>query len=66
MVLKIIELEGSSPKSWEDAVSNAVAEASKSVRGIQRVIVDCLDCKVENSKIAEYRAVVRVSFKVER
>jgi len=66
MVYTIIKLEGSSPKSWEDAVNNAVTEAAKTVRGIQRVMVDNLDCKVENNKIAEYRADVRISFKLER
>ena len=66
MVYTIIKLEGSSSKSWEDAVNNAVTEAAKTVRGIQRVIVDSLDCKVENNKIVEYRADVRISFKLER
>jgi hypothetical protein len=66
MVYTIIKLEGSSPKGWEDAVNNAVTEAAKTVRGIQRVMVDNLDCKVENNKIAEYRADVRISFKLER
>lgn len=66
MVVKIIELVGTSTEGWEDATNDAVAEASKSVRGITRVIVNGLDVKVENDKIVEYRADVRISFRIER
>jgi flavin-binding protein dodecin len=33
-VVKIIELIGSSPKSWEDAAKNAFAEAAKTIKNI--------------------------------
>ena len=65
-VVKIIELVGSSPKGWEAAVESAVKEASKTIRGITRVGVKELDVKLEGSKIAEYRARVEISFRIER
>jgi hypothetical protein len=65
-VVKLIELVGTSPNSWEEATSNAVKEAAKTVRGITRVLVNGLDAKVEDGKIVEYRADVRLSFRVER
>ncbi len=62
---KVIELIGSSPKSWEDAVSNAVTKAAKHVRELRVAEVDELDVTIEEGKITAYRAKVHVSFKYE-
>ena len=65
-VVKIIELIGSSPKDWEDATKNALAEAAKTIKNIKSVYVKRCNAKVENNKIVEYRAVVKIAFVVER
>jgi len=65
-VVKIVELIGSSPKSWEDATKNALAEATKTVKNIKSIYVKRCNAKVENNKIVEYRAVVKIAFVVER
>ena len=65
-VVKIIELVGESPKGWEEAVSGAVQVASKTVRGITRVGVKEMDVKIENGKVAAYRARVEISFRLDR
>ena len=65
-VAKIIELIGSSPKSWEDATKNALEEAAKTVKNIKSVYVKRCNAKVENNRIIEYRAVVKIAFVVER
>ena len=62
-IYKIIELVGSSPKGWEDAVQVAVKEASKSLRDLRIVEVDKLDAKIVDGKIVSYRAKVKLSFK---
>ncbi|OLS22087.1 MAG: hypothetical protein HeimC3_32750 [Candidatus Heimdallarchaeota archaeon LC_3] len=62
-IYKIVELVGSSPKSWEDAVNVAVTEASKSIRDIRIVEVVTLDAKIAEGKIVSYRAKVKLSFK---
>lgn len=64
-VYKIIELVGSSPTSWEEAVNNAVNLAGKSLRDIRVCEVVKLDTKIENGKILAYRARVQLSFKYE-
>ena len=64
-VVKIIELVGNSDKSWQDAVENVVMRASKTVRDICGVDVLGWTGKVENAKIVEYRANVKISFIVE-
>ena len=62
---KIIEVVGTSEVSWEAAAKNAVATASKSLRDLRIAEVRQLDMKVENGKVAGYRARVSLSFKYE-
>jgi hypothetical protein len=64
--VKIIELVGSSPKGWEEAVRSAVSEAAKTIRNIKSVHVKRYTAKVERNRIVEYRALVRIAFTVER
>ncbi len=65
-VVKIIELVGSSPKDWEDATKNALAEAAKTVKNIKSIYVKSCKAKIENNKIVEYRSNVKIAFVVER
>jgi hypothetical protein len=60
---KIIELVGTSKKSWEDAAKNAVETASKSLKDLRVAEITELDLKIENGKVTAYRARVKVSFK---
>ena len=62
-VYKIVELVGSSPVSWEDAAKNAVEKASKTLRDLRIAEATTLDMKIENGKVAAYRARVKLSFK---
>ena len=64
-VYKIIEVVGSSEKSWTDAAKNAVEIAGKSLRDLRIAEVTKLDMKIENGKVMAYRARVKVSFKYE-
>jgi flavin-binding protein dodecin len=65
-VVKIVELIGSSPDGWEQAVRNAVSEAAKTVRNIKGVNVKRYTARVEKNRIVEYRAVVKIAFVVSR
>ena len=60
---KIIELVGTSPKSWEDAAKGAVETASKSLKDLRIAEISELDMKLEKGKVAAFRALVKVSFK---
>jgi len=63
---KIIEVVGTSPKSFEAAVEAAVGSASKSVRNLRIAEVVKLDATVDNKgKVKEFRARVALSFKYE-
>jgi len=62
-VYKVIELVGTSKKSWEDAAKNAVERAGKSLKNLRVAEVRDLDLKVEDGKVTAYRAKVSLSFK---
>lgn len=64
-VYKIVELVGTSSKSWEEAARAAVNEASKSLRDLRIAEVTKLDMNLEDGKVALYRAKVKLSFKYE-
>jgi len=64
-VLKVIEILSSSDKSWEDAAIKAVADASKTVRGIKSVNIKNLSAVVNDGKITEYRLNGKITFEVQ-
>ena len=63
---KIIELVGTSSSSWENAATNAIETASKTLKDLRVAEITKLDLKIENGKVAAYRARVNLSFKYER
>jgi len=65
MVVKIIELVGSSPNSWEDATKEAVTKAQESVKDIRGVDAVGFTAIVKNGSIAEYHTNVKIAFVVE-
>lgn len=64
-VYKIIELVGTSSESWEKAAAAAVERASASLRDLRIAEISELDMQLEDGKIRQYRAKVKVSFKYE-
>jgi flavin-binding protein dodecin len=62
-VYKVIELVGTSAKSWEEAAKNAVETAAKSLRDLRVAEITKLDMRVEKGKVVAYRARVNLSFK---
>ena len=66
VVVKIIELIGSSPIGWSEATQNAVTEAALTIKNIKSVHVKHCTAKVKNNKIVEYNANVKIAFIVQR
>jgi flavin-binding protein dodecin len=64
-IVKVVEVIGESPKSFDDAVRNAVRESAKTIKNIKSVWVDNMSGVVEGGEIATFRANVKVSFKIE-
>ena len=64
-VINTLELEGVSNKSWGDAAREALREAAKTIRQINRLEVLGTGTRVEGGQIVEYRTQVRLYFEVE-
>jgi dodecin len=64
-VVNVVELLAESGDSWEDAVRQAVAEATKTLRGITSVYVQEFQATVENDRVKNFRVNVKVSFVLE-
>ncbi len=62
-VYKVVEVIGTSPKSWAEAGRNAVETAAGSLRDLRIAEVVKLDMTVEKGKVRAYRARVALSFK---
>lgn len=62
-IYKVIEVIGTSTKSWEDAATNAVETAAKSLRDLRVAEVVKMDMKVDGGKVVAFRTRVLVSFK---
>jgi dodecin len=64
-VYTVVELIGTSDKSWEDAAKAAVQRADKSLRDLRVAEVVQQDIVIENGKVEAYRTKLKVSFKYE-
>ncbi|MFN2524982.1 MAG: dodecin family protein [Actinomycetota bacterium] len=65
-VIKTIDLVGVSSESWRDAANQALAEAARTIRGINGMDVLETSCNVSDGKITEYLTHVRIKFRIER
>jgi flavin-binding protein dodecin len=64
-VHKKIEVVGTSEKSFADAAQNAVARASKSVRGLEWFEVTEMRGRIDGTRIDEFQVTVKIGFKLE-
>ncbi len=66
-VVKVIELVGSSPSSFSDAVRNAVRLAGETIRNIRGVEVLQSNATVgDNGEIDNYKVNVKIAFLIDR
>jgi flavin-binding protein dodecin len=64
MIVKVIEVIGTSDKGFTEATENAVTEAAKTVSNIKSIYVKYMNANVENNKIASYAVNAKISFEV--
>lgn len=64
-VYKILELVGSSEKGVDDAIQNAIARASKTIREMKWFEVVQARGQIEGGKIGHYQVTLRVGFTLE-
>ncbi len=64
-VYKVIELVGTSDKSWEEAAKTAVERAAETLRDLRVAEVIEHDLVITDGKVEAYRTKMKVSFKYE-
>ena len=64
-VYKVIELVGTSPKSSDDAIQNAVTRASATLKHLRWFEVTQTRGHIENGKIGHYQVTLKVGFTLE-
>ena len=64
-IVKVLEVIASSEKSFDDAVRNALTEASKTVKNIDSIYVKSQKAHVKDNKIVSYGVNCKISFRVE-
>jgi flavin-binding protein dodecin len=64
-IYKVIEIIGTSPKSWEAAAAAAVERAAESLRDLRVAEVTAQDLQIKDGKIEFYRTKLKLSFKFE-
>lgn len=64
-IVKVIEVIASSEKGIDDAIQQAVAEASKTIRNIDSVYIKDIKAHVKDGKVATYGCVCKISFRVD-
>ena len=61
---KLIELVGTSTESYEDAIANAIKQASKTVKAISWYEVVQMRGAVNDGNVQEYQVILKVGFKL--
>ncbi len=65
-IVKVIEVLASSEKSFDDAVKQAVLQASESIKGIKSVYIKEMKAEVKDNNVVSYGINAKISFEVQR
>jgi flavin-binding protein dodecin len=63
--IKIIEVVGTSEDGWEEAARNALQGAQRTIHNISGIEVTNWTAHVSGAEITEYRATVKLAFRVD-
>ena len=64
-VARVTEISSTSPKSFEDAVQQGIARATKTLRNVRSAWVKEQRVDIKNDQIAEYQVNMEVTFVLE-
>ncbi|HET8802796.1 MAG TPA: dodecin [Marinobacter sp.] len=63
-VYKKVEIVGSSKKSIEDAIENALQECGRSIRNMEWFEVIETRGHIDNGKVGHYQVVLKIGFRI--
>jgi flavin-binding protein dodecin len=64
-IARIVEISSTSDSSFEDAIAQGVARASKTLRGIKSAWVKEHEVQVDKDKIVAYKVILKITFVLE-
>jgi hypothetical protein len=64
-IYKVIEMVGTSTKSVDDAIQNAIARASKTLKNLRWFEVAQVRGHIEGAKIGHYQVTIKIGFTLE-
>lgn len=64
-IAKVVEVNASSNKSFEDAIQSGIAKVSETVKNLQGAWINEQKVVIKDNKITEYRVNLKISFLVE-
>jgi hypothetical protein len=64
-IVRVTELSAVSERGFEDAIDQAVARATKTLRGVQGAWVKDMNVMIEDGNITGYKVNVEITFELE-
>ena len=64
-VYKITEITGSSPVSSDDAITNAIARAAKTIHNMNWFEIVDSRGHIENGKVAHWQVTIKIGFRLD-
>jgi dodecin len=64
-IARVTELSAISEQSFEDAINQAVARATKTLRGVEGCWVKDMNVMIEDGNIVGYKVNVEITFQLE-
>jgi dodecin len=64
-VARVTELSSTSEKSFEDAIQQGVARATKTLRNVRGAWIKEQEVQIEAEKIVTYKVIMKVTFVLE-
>lgn len=64
-IAKVVEVNSSSSKSFEDAIQTGIAKVTETVKNVQGAWINEQKVVIRDNQITEYRVNLKISFLVE-
>mgnify|MGYP003582888393 FL=1 len=64
-IAKVVEVNSSSTKSFEDAIQTGIAKVTETIKNVQGAWINEQKVVVKDNQITEYRVNLKISFLVE-
>jgi hypothetical protein len=61
-IARVTEISSTSEKSFENAIEEGIARASKTLRGIKSAWVKQQEVKVDGDKIVAFKVILKITF----